>query len=52
MFDLCGKIWGGSPATVQIGNGLESADFGNVSAETDECNIDQGINRRVGQKRK
>ena len=36
FFDLCGKIWGGSPATVQIENGLESTDFGNVSTETDD----------------
>lgn len=36
FFDLCGKIGGGSPATVQIGNGLESTDFRNVSAETDD----------------
>ena len=26
-FDLCNKIWGGSPATVQITSGLESTDL-------------------------
>ena len=26
-FNLCNKIWGGSPATVQISSGLESTDL-------------------------
>ena len=30
-FDLCNKIWGGSPATVQISSGLESTDLSPTS---------------------
>ena len=30
-FNLCNKIWGGSPATVQISSGLENTDLSPTS---------------------
>ena len=32
-FELCEKIWGGSPATKQLANGIESVDLVEQSEE-------------------
>ena len=34
-FEICQSIWGGSPATEQIENGLESTDVTNLATDTD-----------------
>lgn len=46
FFDLCAKIWGGSPATEQLDTGLETNDLDDEQNGT-SSSLPQGVDRRA-----
>ena len=47
FYDLCEKIWGGSPATEQISARIESSEVGASGPRTDDSDSQSGVSKRA-----